>query len=115
MLRAALEVARRTPVTVDRASATDWLEERLARQRGGSATVVFHSIMWGYLTDDDRERITRTLTSAGERATASEPLAWLRMEPGADQTDVTLTTWPGGDERVIARAGYHGRPVRWIG
>ena len=115
MLRAALEVARRTPVTVDRASATDWLEERLARQRGGSATVVFHSIMWGYLTDDDRERITRTLTSAGERATASEPLAWLRMEPGADQTDVTLTTWPAGDERVIARAGYHGRPVRWLG
>jgi hypothetical protein len=115
LLRAAIEVARRTPVTVDAASATDWLEERLARERGGSATVVFHSIMWGYMTDDDRARITQALLDAGERATGGEPLAWLRMEPGADQTDVTLTTWPGGDERVIARAGYHGRPVQWIG
>ena len=114
LLRGAIEVARRVPVTVDEASATDWVEERLARERGGSATVLFHSIMWGYLTDDDRARITQALVDAGERATASEPLAWLRMEPGADQTDVTLTTWPGGDERVIARAGYHGRPVEWL-
>jgi hypothetical protein len=114
LLRAAIEVARRTPVTVDRASATDWLGDRLARERGGSATVVFHSIMWGYLTNDARARITRTLHEAGERATDSDPLAWLRMEPGADQADVTLTTWPGGEERVIAFAGYHGRPVRWV-
>jgi hypothetical protein len=115
LLRAAIEVARRTPVTVDQASAPDWLDDQLARERGGSATVVFHSIMWGYLTDDDRARVTRTITETGERATPSDPLAWLRMEPGADQADVTLTTWPGGDERVIAHAGYHGRPVRWFG
>jgi hypothetical protein len=115
LLRDAIEVARRTPVTVDRASATDWLGDQLARERGGSATVVFHSIMWGYLTDDDRARITQTITDAGERATASEPLAWLRMEAGADQADVTLTMWPSGEERVIAHAGYHGRPVRWVG
>jgi hypothetical protein len=115
LLRAAIEVARRTPVTVDRASAPDWLEDRLVRERGGSATVVFHSIMWGYLTDEDRARVTRVLQDAGERATESDPLAWLRMEAGADQADVTLTTWPGGEERVIAYAGYHGRPVRWVG
>jgi hypothetical protein len=115
LLRSAIEAARRTPALVERASAPDWIEERLARARGGSATVVYHSIMWGYMTDDDRARITQTLVDAGERATASEPLAWLRMEPGADQCDVTLTTWPGGDERVIARAGYHGQPVQWLG
>src|SRR4051794_36560300 len=67
LLRAAIEVARRTPATVDQASATDWLEERLALERGGSATVVYHSIMWGYMTDDDRARITATLQAAGER------------------------------------------------
>src|SRR5258707_710890 len=82
------------------ASAADWLAERLARERGGSATVVYHSIMWGYMTDDDRARVTATLNAAGGRATTTEPLAWLRMEPGADQTDVTLTTWPGGEQRV---------------
>jgi hypothetical protein len=115
LLRAAIEVARRTPVTVDAASATDWVEQQLARERGGSATVIFHSIMWGYMSDDDRARITQAMIDAGERATESEPLAWLRMEPGADQTDVTLTMWPGPRERVIAQAGYHGRPVRWQG
>src|SRR3954469_2240081 len=115
LLRAAIEVARRPPVTVDQASAVDWLEARLARDRAGAATIVFHSIMWGYMTDDDRARITQTLADAGERATDSEPLAWLRMEPGADQTDITLTTWPGGEERVLGEAGYHGKPVRWRG
>src|SRR4051794_21461895 len=115
LLRGAIEVARRTPATVDAVSAPDWIEERLARDRGGSATVVYHSVFWGYLTDDDRARVTAALEAAGERATDTEPLAWLRMEPGADQADVTLTTWPGGEERVIAHAGYHGRPVRWLG
>jgi hypothetical protein len=114
LLRAAIEAARRTPVTVDQGSAPDWLEARLARDRAGAATVVFHSIMWGYLTDDDRARVTQTLADAGERATPTEPLAWLRMEPGADQTDITLTSWPGGEQRVLATAGYHGRPVRWL-
>src|SRR5207244_670600 len=71
LLRSAIEVARRTPATVDQASAPDWLDEQLARERGGSATVVFHSIMWGYMTDDDRARITRTLSEAGGRATGS--------------------------------------------
>ena len=114
LLRAAIDVARRTPATVDRQSAPDWLEERLARERGGSATVIYHSIMWGYMTDGDRARITEAIHSAGTHATESDPLAWLRMEPGDDQADVTLTTWPGGEERVIAHAGYHGRPVEWL-
>ena len=28
---------------------------------------------------------------------------------------VSLTAWPGGETRVIARAGYHGDPVVWLG
>jgi hypothetical protein len=115
LLRAAIEVARQTPATVDKADAADWLDERLARERGGMATVVYHSVFWGYLTDAGRERIKRALHEAGAKATEAEPLAWLRMETGADQTDVTLTTWPGGEERLLATAGYHGRPVTWLG
>jgi hypothetical protein len=114
LLRGAIEVARRTPAQVVKQSAPDWVEDQLARERGGSATVLFHSIMWGYLTDSDRSRIRSALQEAGERATESDPLAWLRMEPGADQADVTLTTWPGGEEVVLAHAGYHGRPVEWL-
>jgi hypothetical protein len=115
MLRGAIEVARRTPAVVDKADAGDWLAERLARERGGAATVVYHSVFWGYLTDERRERITGLMNEAGARATESDPLAWLRMEAGSDQTEIALTTWPGGAERVLATAGYHGRPVRWRG
>ena len=115
ILRGAIQVARRTPATVDRANAADWVEARLLQRRGGSATVVYHSVMWGYMTNDDQERITRALHEAGEAATEADPLAWLRMEPGEDQTDVTLTLWPGGTERRLATAGFHGKPVRWLG
>jgi hypothetical protein len=114
LLRAAIEVARQTPVTVDQADAGDWLEKQLARERGGMATVVYHSVFWGYLTDAGRERITALMHEAGNRATDAEPLAWLSMETGADQTDLKLTMWPGGEERLLATAGYHGRPVKWM-
>jgi hypothetical protein len=36
------------------------------------------------------------------------------MELGGDEADVHLTVWPGGEEAKIARAGYHGKPVRWM-
>jgi hypothetical protein len=113
-LRGAIEVARRTPVDVEKADAGDWLEERLKLERGGLATVVYHSVFWGYLTDEGRARITALMEDAGSRATDAEPLAWLRMETGDDHTDVKLTTWPGGEERLLATAGYHGRPVTWL-
>lgn len=113
ILRGAIEVARRTPATVERANAADWIEDRLSQRRGGSATVVYHSVMWGYMTEEDQTRVTAALNEAGEAATEADPLAWLRMEPGEDQADVTLTTWPGGTERKLATAGYHGRPVSW--
>ena len=39
----------------------------------------------------------------------------MSMEAGAEQADVRLTTWPGGESRVLARATFHGPPVRWLG
>ena len=29
--------------------------------------------------------------------------------------DLRVTTWPGGESRVLARATFHGPPVRWLG
>jgi hypothetical protein len=34
------------------------------------------------------------------------------MEPGDALARVLLTQWPGGEQRLVAEAGYHGRPVR---
>jgi hypothetical protein len=115
VLRGALDVATRVPAAVERAEAPDWLARRLARPAPGVATVVFHSIVWQYLAAPDRERLRETIVRAGAAATADAPLAWLRFEPSADRThcEVRLTAWPAGDDRLVATAGYHGRPVTY--
>ena len=114
-LEAALSVAAEDPVAIDRAPAAEWLERRLVEPRPGVATVVFQSLVLQYLDDDQRSRVRAAIEAAGAAATARAPLAWLRMEPGGDLADVRLRTWPGGEGVLIARAGYHGRPVRWLG
>jgi hypothetical protein len=113
-LTAALELARSRPVEVERADAGAWCERRLETLDRGVATVLYHSLVLQYLSDDTRERMLAAIEGAGERATDEAPFAWLRMELGGDEADVRLTRWPGGDERLVARAHYHGRPVRWL-
>jgi hypothetical protein len=116
MLRAALDVARDVPVAIDRADIPDWLGRRLAEPTPGRASVVFHSIVWQYLTDDERALAEAALAMAGGRATNDAPLAWLRLEPSADltHTELRVTTWPGGDEHLLARCHYHLGPVHWV-
>jgi hypothetical protein len=115
LLRAALDVAREAPAAIDRADAVDWLRAQLAEPHPGAATVVFHSIVMQYLSEDAREAVRAAIEEAGSRASADAPLAWLRMEPHAEYAHVQLTLWPAGEERLLAEAGYHGRPVRWAG
>jgi hypothetical protein len=111
---AAIEVARRDPVRVERAAAVAWLGERLAEARPGLATVVFHSIVVQYLSESERSALSALLRIAGERADAGAPLAWLRMEPAGERAELRLTTWPGGEERCLGSAGYHGDPVELL-
>jgi hypothetical protein len=106
-LRAALDVAAGTGVRVERAAAADWAEAQLREEIPGVTTVVFHSIVMQYLTDDERARFERAVRSA------PGSVAWIRMEPADELTDVRLTLFPGGEDRLLARAGYHGDPVIW--
>jgi hypothetical protein len=110
-LRAALAIAAERPALVERARAGEWARERLAEPGSGRATVLFHSIVMQYLGDEERDSFERAVAEAGARAGADAPLAWLRMEPDGDRAAIRITTWPGGEERLLARAGYHGTPV----
>lgn len=113
-LAAALEVARRVPVTIDQADAADWIGEMLAEPRPGLATVVVHSIVLQYLSPDRRRRFRDVVAHAGAIAAPEAPVAWLRMEPATeDAAEVRLTLWPGGEDRALGTAGYHGEPIRW--
>ena len=113
LLRDALAVAAGFPVRVEAAPAADWLAARLADTSAGTATVVYHSIVMQYLDAAEKERLREVFAEAGSRATRTAPLTRLALEPGGEEAELRLTTWPGGGERFLATSGYHGRPVRW--
>jgi hypothetical protein len=114
LLAEAIEIARRVPAPVDRCNAVDWLQVHLADPRPSVATVVYHSVVMPYLTEENRENLRRVIEDAGRLATADAPLAWLSMEPGGDHAEVHLTLWPGGERRLIAQAGFHGGDVKVV-
>lgn len=110
-MRAALEVAKAVSASIDHEPAAAWARRMLAEPAPGVATVLYHSIMSQYLSDEERTELFGSIEEAGGRATPQAPLAWLRMEPADDRADIELTLWPGGGTRLVARAGYHGSPV----
>lgn len=90
LLSAAIDVARRVPAHVDQANAADWIKATLADGVSGVATMVYHSIVWQYLSNVDRARLKRMMAAAGQAATHDNPLAWLRFEPGGEVAEVRL-------------------------
>jgi hypothetical protein len=113
-MQAALEVAGDMPISLDREPAAPWTRRMLAEPAPGEATVIYHSIVSQYLSDAERAALFGCIRDAGERANTTAPLAWLRMEPHDDRADLHLTLWPGGEERRLARVGYHGSPVELL-
>jgi len=113
-LRGAFAVAARVPARVERASVDEWLPGVLAAPRLGVTTVVYHAIVYEYFSEPVRRAFHAALERAGAAAGRDSPLAWLRFEatPANRGYAVTLTSWPGGGERVIATAGAHGADVR---
>lgn len=116
LLHAAIEIARQTPARVDAADAAAWIGPRLAGRASGVATVVYHSILWQYMTRDGRAVVQHEIRAAGAGATAETPLAWLRLEPVGREGpyEIRMTSWPGGEERRLGEASPHGRRVRWF-
>ena len=97
------------------ASVDAWLPRVLLdRPASGVTSVVYHAIVYEYFSDAVRRSFHETLDRAGATATREAPLAWLRFEatPATRGYAATLTTWPGGEERVVATAGAHGTDVR---
>jgi hypothetical protein len=116
-LAAAIAIANEVPAPIDRITAPRWLDQQLSQRVPGVATVVFHSIMWQYLTPDTRDTVRHVLHDSGAAAERDAPLAWLRLEP--DERDLSyprlrLTRWPGGDDRLLAKCSFHSGPVDWV-
>jgi hypothetical protein len=116
-LRGALQLAQPSPPVVRRQGAADFLDG--IELEDGTTTVLWHSVMWQYLPTDEQERAAARIEALGEQATDRARFVHLLLEPtrrGPDRDHeflVVMTTWPGGERRILGRAAPHGVPVTW--
>ena len=113
--RRAIELALAQGVRVEAADALDWTRAHVA-PKAGTATVLYHSSFWQYLPAGTQAGLREAIAEIGASATPDAPFAWLHMEPPPDNLaadEVRLTTWPGGERRVLAGVHPHGAWVKW--
>lgn len=113
---AAIAIASETPFVLETADAARFVRKRLQRRKTGEAFVLFHSIMWQYMPRASKDGVLAALEEAGREATREAPVARLRMEPlgQGPYATLSLTMWPGGETRRLARCNYHGRWIEWL-
>lgn len=118
-LDAALDIALEVPATVERMDAVDWIDARVRSPTNGQVRVLFSTVAWQYLPEAHRLNGQRMIETIGAAATPDAPFAWLRMEADGegDGAGIQLRLWNCGDapERLLGRADFHGRWVRWLG
>ncbi|ORW02591.1 DUF2332 domain-containing protein [Mycobacterium kyorinense] len=116
-LRGAISVARRVPARLLRRGAADAVAELSVAP--GTITVLWHSIMWQYLSRDEQAAVQAGIDALAERATAESPFVHLSLEPHRRTPDspveflVRARSWPGGTDEVLAACSPHGPPVTW--
>jgi hypothetical protein len=116
-LTAAMDVAAQVPAHVDRTDALTFV--RGIDLEDGAVTVLWHSVMFQYLTPADRAGVRARIEELGALATDRGPFVHLFFEPTRRTPDseheflVSLEVWPGGTSRVLGRAHPHGLPVTW--
>lgn len=115
-IEAALLSAARSGLKVEKADAADWVEKHFATPAPGAVKLLLHTIVWQYLPLDVKTRIKAAMEKAAAAATPAAPVAWLSVEPderNLPTAAVTLTLWPSGETRELARADFHGRFTQW--
>ncbi len=116
---AAIAAANVRAPQVSAMNAADFVESRLARpQAEGATRVLMHSIVWQYVPEDQRARVTAAMEAAGSLATPERALAWVRVEANrtVHRHELTVRYWPGGgEEMLLARSHAHGASIEWVG
>jgi hypothetical protein len=116
-LRGAISIARRIPAPLRRAKAVDAVAGLSVA--AGALTVLWHSIMWQYLSADEQAAVRAGIEALGAQAQADSPFAHLTLEPERRTPDspvefvVRARSWPDGDDRMLASCSPHGPPVTW--
>lgn len=116
---AAVQLALQSPPDVVRQDAAEFVEAALAQpQASGTTRVLFHSIVWQYIPDDQQKRIEQAMAGMAANATPECPLAWMQLETNREtfRHELSLRYWPGcGKAVILANAHPHGASVEWLG
>jgi hypothetical protein len=116
-MAAAIAEAGKSPPDLVHMDAAEFVEAELARpQAEGTTRMLMHSIVWQYVPDDQKARVTAAMEAAGERATPERPLAWVALEANRvlHIHEMVVRYWPGGGEgEVVTRAHPHGAWIAW--
>src|SRR5689334_1923552 len=116
-LHGAIEVARRIPAVLERRTAADAVAGLTLAD--GALTILWHSITWQYLSDDERAAIRAGIDALAAKAEESSPFAHLTLEPARDPDGglkflARARSWPGGELRILGDCHPHGPPVNWL-
>ncbi|MFN4112793.1 MAG: DUF2332 domain-containing protein [Sphingomonadaceae bacterium] len=115
---AAALLALQSPPEVVHQNAAAFAQHALARpQQAGVTRVLFHSIVWQYIPDDQQQAVTAAMAEAARSASVNRPLAWLTLETNRTtfRHELHVRYWPGGDEpALLACAHPHGAWVEWL-
>lgn len=115
--KAAIDLAKDRPIALRKQDAVAFLADALPNRRNDVATVIYTTIAWQYLTDEDRARADALFAEHAVLATEDAPLARVHMEgdgnaPGAA---ISVQLWPHGIDALAGRVDFHGRWVDWHG
>ena len=116
-LRGAIDIARRIPAELHRRNAIDAVSD--LDVASGTLTVLWHSIMWQYLSVSEQQTVAAEVDELAARATPDAPFAHLTLEPHRRTADaavefaVRARSWPAGEDRVLGVCSPHGPPVVW--
>ena len=116
---AAIAEALKSPPNLVHMNAADFVEAELAKpQAAGTTRMLMHSIVWQYVPEDQKARVTAAMEAAGARATAERPLAWVSLEANRVMHihEMVVRYWPGGEAgEIVTRAHPHGAWIGWGG
>jgi hypothetical protein len=114
-LLAALQIADKALPEIDRADGAGWVAAQIMQRPPGQATVLYHSIVWPYLSVAQRFAIESAFAQAGEDVRPDAPLIWLKMDGRELGTIAQLSyrIWDGqngpeGEEVIIGPCHPHG-------
>jgi len=114
-LRGACQLAAEIPAEMRTEPASETIS-RITLEPG-TWTVLWHSIMRQYLSQEQKDAIDSGLEALGGQASGSARFAHVSLElvRGTTDTPLELVTWPGRVSRRLGTAPPHGLPVTWSG